>query len=453
MACATASRTSALGVGGAQTASGGGASSETARSETASAETASGGGASSETARSETASGETASAETASGETHGEAVPATPSASGSEMRSVVTGNSAFAIDLYRQLRREPGNLLFSPLSITRALAMTYAGARGRTAREMAEVLHFDLPQERLHATLERWLQDLASAAGSAELRIADRLWPRTGLELLDPFVRLMRERYDAALEPLDFRADPEAARRRINAWIAEQTDQRIPELLQPDDVESDVELVLTDAIYFRGLWQTAFAPEQTRSRPFYSAGAAREVPTMQQTARMRHAQMDGFAVLELPYQESALTMLLLLPDGRDGLPGLEDDLTPALLDECLARLAMRRVNLLLPRLRLRARFHLAETLSAMGMPTAFGPQADLTGMTAPPSLFIDKVIHEAEMEVDEEGTEASAATAVIGKRTSVAEPASDFHADHPFLLLVRDRTGGTLLFVGRVVEP
>jgi serpin B len=383
--------------------------------------------------------------------------------------AVAAGNNAFACDLYRKLADDPGNLFFSPFSISAALAMTWGGARGETAGQMAEVLHLPYDQEHLHPAWARWLdslntgavppaeqarrEDAGAAPKSYVLRIADRLWPRKGLELVPSFLEMTRRDYGAEAQELDYVGDAEGSRQIINAWVAEQTAQKIPELIPQGLIDRLTELVLTNAIYFLGDWQRAFPADATRPGPFFSGpDRSVEAPLMQQRGEFGYASLPDLALLELPYAGGDLSMLILLPQERDGLPALERKLTPANLDAWLAALQERSVQVTLPKFRLRSHFNLGKTLQAMGMGLAFTAGADFSGMVSRGHVFISEVVHEAYVDVYEEGTEAAAATGVIMKRTSVAQPAV-FRADHPFLFLIRDMRSRGILFLGRLTDP
>jgi serpin B len=378
--------------------------------------------------------------------------------------AVVSGNTAFAIDLYQQLRAQPGNLLFSPFSISTALAMTYVGARSQTAAEMADVLHFDLPQAELHPAMGNLWQPMSEpgAGNSQELMIANALWPQQGTDFLDDFLRTNRIHYRAGIEAVDFRADVDGARKTINRWVEQCTRHRIRELLQPGDIDGLTELVLTNAIYFKGSWASRFNEAETLSRPFHlSRDHSIEASMMQQSRRFGYMKAAHFTALELLYENRDpslnsswdLSMLILLPDEVEGLPALENSLSVDLLNTCLSELTEHMVLVAIPRFTLSSRFELNRTLTNMGMPSAFDRDADFSGMTDNRDLWIDKVIHEARVEVNEEGTEASAATAVTMKRGDSAHDCRLFLADHPFLVIIRDRKTGSLLFLGRVVEP
>jgi len=402
------------------------------------------------------------------GDVPGGSVPAGPARAGEVPGKLVPGNTAFALELYARLAGQPGNLFLSPYSISTALAMTYAGARGETAREMAATLHFDLPASELHAAmgeLKRRLEEQC-AGKDCDLAIANALWAQRGTAFLASFLEINRDHYGAGTRELDFGADAEGARQTINGWVSEQTRERIPELLAGGDLTRLTELVLTNAIYFKGIWAQRFDARATSERPFRVPGdaagrktaaggplhSAVQVPMMEQTGRFAHAALDGFALLEMPYAGSDLVMDILLPDDVEGLPALEARLSAERLESWLANLREREVSVSIPRFKTDVRFDLVAPLAAMGMPSAFGPSADFSGMTADAQLFISKVVHQAFVQVDEEGTEAAAATAVVLERTGAPGRPVRFEADHPFLFLIRDRGTASVVFVGRVME-
>lgn len=370
--------------------------------------------------------------------------------------AVVDGNTRFALDLYGHLRKRPGNLFFSPASISTALSMTWAGARGETAQQMASTLHFELPSEEQHAGQAALLARLSSsAAGAPLLSIANRIWSSNTLRIEPEFQRITAAHYGAAMELLDF-ADSEAVRRRINAWVKQKTRDKIVDLLPPQSLTPAARMVLTNAIYFKGLWVTPFDKKQTRPQPFFTPDGAKDVPLMIKTLEARYTERPDVQVLELPYKsrdpEHALSMVILLPRARDGLAQIEASLTAAQLGAYLGQLIPSSVDVVLPRFKVTQSFQLNEALSALGMPLALDPdRADFSGIG--PRLHISKVIHKAFVDVNEEGTEAAAATAVLMATDSVPPPTPAFRADHPFLFLLRDNKTGAVLFIGRVTDP
>src|SRR5262245_31381482 len=372
------------------------------------------------------------------------------------VQPTVEGSNAFAFDVYHRLRARPGNLFLSPFSISTALAMTYAGAAGTTEAEMARVLRLpaqraDLPKA--YATLLGSLEK-GTAAGGYRLNIANRLWGRRGEPFLTSFLKTTREGYGAGLEQMDFSDDPEGSRKTINDWVERKTEGKIADLLQSDSIDSLTKLVLINAIYFYGMWAVAFDSSQTRVGPFHlSQGSKVEVPLMNRMNEFAFAKLDGLSALEMPYKSGDVTMVVLLPDSVDGLAEMEKRLSAAALGTWLAVLKNQKVIVTLPRFRMTSEFVLNDVLAELGMTSAFdAAKADFSGMNGKRDLFISLVIHKAFVEVNEKGTEAAAATAVVTRSVSIAMPPS-FRADHPFVFLIRDKVTGSILFLGRVVDP
>ena len=358
----------------------------------------------------------------------------------------------FAASLYGQVRGGAGNLFLSPISIRTALAMTYGGARGDTEAAMAAALRLDLPGERLHAAEAALAESLrGAAAGDQLLAIANRLWGRRGEPFRGEYLQLTRSYYGAPLAELDFAADAEGARSTINQWVSAQTRGKIPELLPPSLLNAGTVLVLTNAIYFKGQWASRFDPARTKQAPFKGPGAAKTAAMMAQKARLAYAEDALAQALELPYVGDRLAMVIVLPKANDGLAKLEEAVVAEGLDRWLGALAPAEVEVALPRFKIEASFELGEPLKALGMGVAFGSGADFTGMSAAGGLFISAVVHKAFVEVNEEGTEAAAATGVVMTRS--LPRTVRFTADHPFLFAIRDRQSGALLFLGRVVDP
>ena len=373
---------------------------------------------------------------------------------GGDARDVVRGNTEFALDLYARLATGDGNLFFSPYSISTALAMTYAGARGETARQMAEVLQFTLPQEQLHpacSALEASVYE-GEDAEECPLLLANSLWGQTGFGFHKEFLALAQKHYGARCREIDFASDPERARDAINTWIRTLTQEQIRELLQPNDLDPATVLVLTNAICFKEKWATWFDLKNTQDGQFWvTADKQVTVPLMHQSGLFALTRTDKVDVLELPYAGERFSMVLLLPKAKTGLADVEKMLDSKLLALWLKDLHPETVRVTLPRFKLDSRFELAKVLQAMGMTDAFSSKAaDFSGMARRAQIWIDNVIHQAQVEVDEAGTKAAAATAVTMKRTSI--PAS-FTADHPFCFMIRDRLTGSILFLGRVINP
>jgi serpin B len=374
-----------------------------------------------------------------------------------DAEALVGGNVDFALDLYRAMASENGNLFYSPHSISTALAMIYAGARGETAAQMADALRFGLPQARLHAGF-RWLDwQLARRTGGAHglvLRVSNALWAQTGLGFEAECLELLDAYYGSALRELDLSAEPERSRQRINAWVAQQTEQRIRQLLPFGAVTPDTRLVLTNAVYFYGPWEHAFPRAATRDGAFRRLdGTEVTVPMMEQTEYFRYTDGDGYVAVELRYQGGEVSMLIVMPD-EGVFESFESGLDREVLTRILGELHSTELDLRMPRLELESRLSLRDVLSSLGMPLAFDPQrADFSGITADAALAIDAIVHQANLSVDERGTEAVAATSVAGAVTWVPPDPIEVTLDRPFVLFIRDNPTGELLFAGRVADP
>ena len=352
---------------------------------------------------------------------------------GEETTLVANGNNCFALGLYGQLRSEEGNLFFSPYSISTALAMTYAGARGRTQEQMEKALCYPTSAEvlqRLGQTGEpltpeqfaeafgRIIQDLNSRGngGKYELRVANALWGQKGFEFLPDFAGLVEKRYGGKLQELDFVAAAEKARQTINAWVEKQTNDKIKDLIGKGVLNSATRLVLTNAIYFKGNWASQFKEDQTREEPFTLLdGGKVQIPMMNQKTDFGYAETDSMQVLEMPYVGEELSMVILLPKKTDGIRQLEADLSIENLDQWLGKAYKREVIVAIPKFKMTSKFSMERVLRAMGMTDAFSEAADFSGMTGRRDLFISAVIHQAYVDVNEEGTEAAAATGVVDK--------------------------------------
>jgi serpin B len=367
------------------------------------------------------------------------------------LEAVVEGNTAFAVDLYHQLRTAPGNLFLSPYSLSSALAMTYAGARGETERQMARALHFALPQERLHplfAELQAGL-NAAQTSNTIQLLVANSLWPAKGLSLQQDFLDRMQKNYQTHLTPLDY-GQTEAARQTINRWVEDQTKQKIKELFQRGVLRPDTVLVLANAVYFKGAWSMPFRPQDTLAMPFHLTAAKKiSVAMMHRTILECGYYADAkVQILELPYQGERISMVVLLPKQVEGLAELEKGLTAPKLKAWIGELRKGQLEVWLPKFKTTSKFQLNEQLKALGMVDAFGG-ADFSGMFGGRGPSISAVVHKAFVEVNEKGTEAAAASGV--SMPSSLPPS--FRADHPFLFLIRDRSTGSVLFLGRIMNP
>lgn len=367
--------------------------------------------------------------------------------------------NAFAVDLHRALASRPGNLFVSPASITLAFAMTHAGARGQTSREIAKVFHFDADTKQVDESFAAVLAGWAAPQEDLELSIANRLFGEKTVAFEPAFVGLTGNVFGATLERVDFKGAAEPARAGINAWVAQRTHDKIKDLLPPGSIDSETRLALVNATYFKASWRTPFKEHMSTRADFHGTSGKQTVTMMEQTASFPvHAvPAAGVTVLELPYK-STFSLVIVLPDAKDGLPAVEQALDVNALNGWISGLRAQDVAVKLPRFKIEPgeALRLASMLTGLGMPSAFDASAaDFTGI-APRSeqIVLAEAFHKAFIAVDEKGTEAAAATAVVAKRGMGApiEPALTFNADHPFLFMIRDTKSGAILFMGRLAD-
>jgi serpin B len=375
-----------------------------------------------------------------------------------DLKTIVEGNTAFALALYNQLSAAEGNFLFSPYSISTVLALAYAGARGNTEKEMAETLQFELSQEHLHpamAELKAVLHGIAEK-GEVELMVANSLWPQKDYKLLETYLAIARRYYDVSIRGVDYIRGAEDARKLINKWVEEMTNEKIKHLIQPGVLNALTRLVLVNAIYYRGDWSSPFDPKQTKAEPFFLlSGKSVSVSMMHQKRKFNYGESESLKILELPYAGGDLSMLVLLPERPDGIRDVEGRFTVENLEKWTRLLSEQMVLVFLPTFKITAQFRLDKTLISMGMHDAFNSnQANFAGIDGKTNrLFISAVVHKAFAEVNEQGTEAAASTGVAIGLTSLPPPPVTFRADHPFLFLIRENETGSILFMGRLSDP
>ncbi len=386
---------------------------------------------------------------------------ASPLATSSDLATVVDGDTEFAFDLYQALRGKDGNIFYSPHSISLALAMTYGGACGETARQMAETLHYGLAQNSLHPAFNALDIELAKRGEGAKgkdgkgfrLNAVSAIWGQKDYKFMSTYLDLLAENYGAGLRILDFKSAPEQSRVTINNWVTEQTEGRIKDLIPKGNIDPLTRLVLTNAIYFNAAWKLPFKPEATANGPFHlENGADVNVPMMKQTDYFGYAKSGNYLAVELPYDGNELSMVILTNQASK-FGDFENTLNAAAVESIVDNLKNTRVALTMPKFEFESEFGLKETLIGMGMEEPFRDSADFSGMSTESDLHIDDVIHKAFVSVDEAGTEAAAATAVIVGATAMPVEPTTVTLDRPFVFLVRDIQTGAILFVGRVMNP
>lgn len=381
-----------------------------------------------------------------------------PNVSSADLEALVGGNTAFALDLYQRLRAEPGNLFYSPHSISSALAMTWAGARAQTETDMAKALHFTLPQDKLHPAANELDLALASRGEGAQgadgkgfrLNVANALWGQVGYPFQAPFLDVLAQNYGAGMHVVDYEKNPDQALDLINGWVAKKTEDRIKDILSPDAIDPNTRLVLTNAVYFNAAWATPFKVEDTQNGTFVKQGGGTvDVPMMHASLQVPYGAGADYAAVELPYDGDELSMVLVLPNDLDAF---EASLDASRLGEVLGSLGPHMVDTKMPRFKFESKFSAVEPLKDMGMGVAFSDNANFSGINGIGGLKITDVIHQSFVSVNEAGTEAAAATAVIVGDTSLPELAT-ITLDKPFLFFIRDIETKAVLFVGRVSDP
>ena len=386
----------------------------------------------------------------------------TPSLNPGDMTTLVNGNSKFAFDLYQALRQQGnGNLFYSPYSLSLALAMTFAGARGETETQMADTLHYLLPQDSLHPafnSLDLELNERGEGAKGKDdkefrLNVVNAIWGQKDYKFLSDYLDVIAENYGAGLRLLDFAGAPEESRITINNWVSDQTEGKIKDLIKQGIISSITRMVLTNAIYFNAAWQFPFDEDNTNEARFHLLnGSDITVQMMHHTEGFGYADGDSFQAVELKYDGGELSMLILLPE-EDKFTGFEAALNSQKLDAIIGNLEMRNIILSMPKFDYESEFSLKDTLEALGMKDVFSMNADFSGMTGNFDLFIKDVVHKAFVSVDEAGTEAAAASAVIMDLKAGPGSPIEVTIDRPFIYLIRDIETGTILFAGRVMNP
>jgi serpin B len=363
----------------------------------------------------------------------------------------------FGIEMYLQLLNGADNVFISPYSIFTALSMTYEGARGETASEMASIMHYPDNDTIRRASFARIQNLMVNGTNDYELTSANKIWPREDYPFMDPFFDLIKEYYYGGIEELDFAGDPEGSRQTINQWVENRTNDRIKDLLPEGSISGYTIMVLTNAIYFLGKWVYEFNKEETKDADFtLSSGSVVQTPTMGMNVEdgLRYYEDDDLQALELPYKGDDLSMIVLLPREND-ISGMESDLDAERLNDIIDELDDKEVNVYLPKFEMTIEYNMNQPLKDLGMVQAFDPAlSDLSGLNGGiEPLFISLVQHKAFVKVDEEGTEAAAATAVVIDRLSAGDGPATFRADHPFMFFIMHKETNSILFMGKVEDP
>ncbi|RMZ48762.1 serpin family protein [Candidatus Marinimicrobia bacterium PRS2] len=374
-----------------------------------------------------------------------------------DSREIIEANNRFAINLYSQYKSEEGNIFFSPFSISTAMAMVYEGAEGKTAKEIKSVFGFPKYDNSRRNQYSNLLSEINKKDKEYALKTANALWAQQDFQFLDEYLTTVEKYYGGKTTNLDFKNEPDSSRLIINNWVEDKTNNKIKDLFPKGSIHSLTRLVLTNAIYFKAKWLIQFDADKTSDENFrVNPDKSIKVPMMQPTSQkstFNYTQNKDLQILEMPYAGEDLSMLILLPLDDD-IEVLENSFTIEKLTEWKKSLRKRRVKIYIPKFKFETKYFMKNTLINLGMPTAFTDSADFSGMTGTKDLKIDKVIHQAFIEVNEEGTEAAAATGIgMMMLTSLPPPTPIFKADHPFIFIIQQKDTGNILFMGRVSNP
>jgi serpin B len=374
-----------------------------------------------------------------------------------DLSAVASSNKQFAFDLYRSINTsdQGKNIFVSPFSVSTALAMTFEGSRGNTRKQMATVLHLNLPDSDRQAGFSALLAAVNGGQGkSYKLEVANALWGQKEYKFDASFTGAIGKFYGGGFYAVDFAGDTTGSVRRINTWVDEKTAGKIKDLVHPGDVNQLTRLILTNAIYFKGSWAAPFEKIATRTEPFHvSATETVQAPMMHRAGPFKYAKEDTLAAIELPYAGDEMSMIAILPGGD--IDKLGEGLTSDEIDRIRKEMRSEQVDVSLPRFKIEARSLLKDELAKLGMPDAFDKSvADFSGITGNRTLYLSSVIHQAMVEVNEEGSEAAAATGVTIRTMMARAPARlVFRADRPFIFMIVHNPTGSILFMGRLSNP
>ena len=367
----------------------------------------------------------------------------------------VNGNSEFASKLYEQVKQEPVNIIYSPFSISSALAMTYAGARGETLNQISKAMSFSKNQDELHQNFNLLNNQITkSEIKGIDIQLANSIWIEESFKVSEDFLNINKSYYNAGIIPAQFYIDPENSRLKINNWVEKHTNNKITDLLPDGSIHQSTIMVLVNAIYFNNSWKKPFDKKLNTEGVFYVFKTCQTQATfMNNSINSGYYEDNKLSIVEIPYVDEQQSMFIFLPKEKYGIKDLEKIFIDNTYSDYFDKMTPKRVELTIPKFKTEATYNLKEQLSNLGMPIAFTGNADFSGISKDEKLFIDKVIHKAYIDVNEEGTEAAAATAVTMRKTSVLLENAVFKADHPFIYIIKDNETNTILFVGRLMNP
>jgi len=368
--------------------------------------------------------------------------------------SITDNNTRFAFDLYKKISLKPENMFYSPFSISAAMGMAYTGSKGNTETQIAHVMHFASNNAAFPASYQAYLKTI-NALNKDEINIytANSFWAQADFKFKKEFVGIIRDYFSGEITNVDFVKEAEKCRVDINKWVEGKTNNKIENLIQPGLIDNLTRLVLVNAIYFKAPWEMPFDTKATKKMDFNTSAAnVVSADFMTGENNYKYYTEDKFSAIEIPYAKGSLSMIVILPADND-LAGLQKSMDNALYQKIVSGLTQKKVRLILPKFKATSEFELSDVLKEMGMPEAFSDKADFSGMTGRKDLKISKVVHKAFIDVNESGTEAAAATAVIIRIKAMPVNAIEFKADHPFMFVIRENTNGSILFAGNIYDP
>lgn len=371
--------------------------------------------------------------------------------------NITENNNLFALDLYKKIGGNQENLFYSPYSISTALAMTYAGARGKTEKEMSTVMHFPANTAEFYNKYNDVLKNINALnnGSTVDIYTVNSIWAQKDFKFREEFIGILKNNFNSSLNLVDFIKETENSRLQINKWVETQTNEKIKELIKPGLIDYLTRMVLVNAIYFKADWQTAFDKQQTQKMDFRmdeTKIVSCDFMFAEQEFKF-YENEEGLKAIEIPYSSGKLSMLIILPKDNAGFNTLKKEISLDLYKKINSSLASKKVKLYLPKFKITSEFELSDILKQMGMPEAFSDRADFSGMTGAKDLKISKVIHKAFVEVNETGTEAAAATAVVMRVKSMPVAPPEFKADHPFMFIIKENTENSILFAGNIYNP
>jgi len=374
---------------------------------------------------------------------------------GQNFNETVQGNNRFAFDLYEKVNNEEKNVFFSPYSISSALAMTYTGAEGITKQQMKDVFYYPKEKEVLAKNFGKLNEHIEGAAQKGvQLNIANSLWCQKDYNFLDPFLKINNDYFKAGIKKVDFSNNHPQVRKDINEWVENKTNNKIQDLIKRNMLTPLTRLVLVNAIYFNGNWNSPFKEEKTKKDTFFIySECSTQTDFMNKTITLKYYKDNLAKVVEIPYEGKEISMMIILPHERYGMKKLESKLNDELYNKYIRSLYETKVDLALPKFKFSADYELNDPLKELGMESAFNEDADFSGITEKKELFISDVIHKSFVDVNEKGTEAAAATGVVFRKSSAIMKTSKFNADHPFIFIIKDNKSSSILFLGRIMNP